>query len=398
MNHRLLAWLKAGMAVVLLTGLCGCWSAEELNNRAFVNMMIVDLADNGQTELTLGFFLPNRMIPGSAGGGGGETTGSPYTFVSKTDSSIAEALERIQADLSRSVTFGQTRIVVLGREYAQKGVDPVLEFISRQPAFHLSSNIFVTQDKGTEIVKTPTVFERFISDILRKYVGKSFTLDTTAKDMLMARYKGGDILLPLLKFNPKAGVGAAKPEKGEWLSSGGAAIMSGGKMSDIQLNDDELRGALWISSQLKSSIISVSSPTDGKQIDALAQGIKTKILPVVKGGAISFKIKTSADAYLLSSLSELDLTREEILLRLQEAYAKTIKERLNQVISKTRQAKSDAFIMSQYLDWRYPTAWRRIKGEWKSYYADQLPIEVEADVTVKRTGAELHSITQEKDL
>lgn len=384
---------RSGLAILLLTAICGCWSAEELNNRAFAMMMIVDESEDGQTEVTLGFTLPNRMIPGSAGGGGGTTTGDPYTFTTRKANTISEAVELIQLDNSRTISFGQTRVVVVGRKFAEKGIDPVLEFVSRQPAFHLSSNIFLTPDKATEVTKVPTIFERFISDILLKFITQKQTLDTTIKDFLMARYKGGDILLPLLSFSYKPEVGAADSSKMKhWMGTDGAAIMREGKMSKITLNDEELRGALWISSQLGTSIVTSSSPTDGKEVTAVAQGIGTKILPVIKNGEISFKIESSASAYILSSSSDIDLKSQEALNQMQEAFQKNIEKRLRQVIDKTRKAKSDSFLMNQYLFWRYPKAWNRIKDEWRTYYAEKMPIDISVKITIKRTGGEIRSV------
>ncbi|RCX23426.1 spore germination protein KC [Fontibacillus phaseoli] len=395
MNAIKRACLRSITAIILMTSIGGCWSSEEINNRAFVTMMIVDKMEDGQIELTLGFPLPNRMIPGQAGGGGG-TSGDPYSFVSKKAETISEALELIQVDNSRRISFGQTQVIVIGRRFAEQGIDPLLEFAARQPAFHISSNIFVTPNKATEITKTPLVFERFLSDILSKYISQSQTLDTTVKDFLVAKYKGGDILLPLLSFTIKPEIGATDPKKNRWLGSDGAAIMSNGKMSDIVMTTEELRGALWLSSQLKTSVINVKSPTDGGIISAVAQDIGTSIKPVVRNGKVSFKVNSHAGAFILSSLSDIDLKKPDNLLRLQEVFEKNIAERMNRVLEKTRRAKSDAFLMSQYLDWRYPKMWGRMKEDWREYYATELPIDISVSITIKRTGVVFRSTKQEE--
>ncbi len=398
MKHTLSVTLRAALAITLLVGICGCWSAEELNNRAFVMMMLIDEAEDGQTELTLSFTLPNRMIPGQAGGGGGGggTADKPYTFVTKKAKTISEAWELIKDDNSRRISFGQTRIVVIGRKYAEKGLDPLLEFAARQPAFHLSSNLFVTPNKAIEIANAPTVFERFISEILLKFISQHLTLDTTIKDLMMARYKGGDILLPLLSFTLKPEIGSGESKKHAWMGTDGAAIIREGKMSKIRMNSEQLRGSLWISSQLESSIISVDSPTDGKTVNAIAQGIGTKISPVIKDGKISFKIRSSATSYIVASDSDIDLKNDEMLQKLQEAFQKKIESRLKEVIAKTKEARSDAFLMNQYLYWRYPKVWNRIKTDWRDYYADEMPVDVSVKIIIKRTGGIIRSVTQEE--
>ncbi|EST53929.1 hypothetical protein T458_21350 [Brevibacillus panacihumi W25] len=75
MNKSSLAFL----VVLPLLFLGGCWSSVEINDRAFVRMMVLDKSEEG-IELTLSLPLPSRLIPGQSGGTGNQN-GKPYTFV-----------------------------------------------------------------------------------------------------------------------------------------------------------------------------------------------------------------------------------------------------------------------------------------------------------------------------
>ncbi|MCA1291829.1 Ger(x)C family spore germination protein [Paenibacillus sp. alder61] len=382
-----------GLAIVILIVTGGCWSSKEINSRAFALTMLIDRTENGEFELTIGFPLPNRMIPGQAGGSG-QAKGEPFSFITKRASNIGEALREIQVDMSRTISFGQTRIIIVGRRLAEQGLDPVLEFVNRQPAFHLSANLFVTPQSLRDISYTPLIFERFVSDILRKYINQHVTLDTTVKDFIMAGYQGGDILLPLLSFSKQPEVEAQTSEKERWMGTGGAAIFSKGKMSNVELNPQELRGALWISSQLTSSIVTVNSPSGGEDISCVAQNIGTKLKPVIRGGKVAFQVLSQASAYVLSSNASVDLKDPDKLEKIEDLMEQDIKARLEKVLAKTRKARSDAFLMSQYLDWRYPKVWRKIEPEWREYYAAELPIEVKIKIKLDRTGGITRSVTQ----
>ncbi|MEK5164089.1 Ger(x)C family spore germination protein [Paenibacillus sp. FSL R5-0527] len=384
----------AALAVLLLTGVGGCWSSQELNNRAFANAVLIDLTEDGEIELSIGFPLPNRMIPAQAGGSG-QPTGSPYTFVTKRANNISQALRLIQVDLSRNISFGQTRSIIVGRRLAEQGLDRVVEFVFRQPSFRLSANLFVTPNKVTEITRIQLVFERVIGDILRKYINNHFTLDTTVKDYKLALYQGGDILIPLLTFGQQPEVAVEDPKKDRWMGTGGAAIFSGGKMTKTVLSVKDLRGALWISSQLSTTTITIASPSDGKEISCFIEGIKTSIKPNVKNGNVSFQITSSARAFVQTSMSEIDLKDPAVVQQLEVILQKDVEERLNKVLEKTRKARSDAFLMSQYLDWRYPKIWRSMRPQWKNYYAEELPIEVKVKIMLNRTGGVYRSVVQE---
>lgn len=382
------------LIVLLFIGVGGCWSAQELNNRAFVNTVLVDRTEDGQVELTLGVPLPNRMIPGEAGGTG-QPQGGPFSFVTRRAENLSQALNLIDIDLPRDITFGQTRVFVIGRREAEHGLDEVVEFVFRQPSFRLSASLFVTPGEVREIIETPMVFERILSDILRKYVTNHHVLDTTVKDYKLALYQGGDILVPLLHFRDLPGMAQEDPKKNRWLGSGGAAIFSGGKMTRIELTPLEQRTALWISSQLKNTMISIPSPTDGKEMSFYIEGIKTSIEPKVKGDQLAFRVVSSAKAYVASSLSQIDLKNPQVLLQLEELLGKDVEEKFIQVLDKTRKARSDAFLMSQYLDWSHPEIWHKMQDQWKNYYAKELPIEVDVKIKLNRTGGVFRSVVQE---
>ncbi|WP_091229436.1 Ger(x)C family spore germination protein [Fontibacillus panacisegetis] len=383
------------LALFPLVIISGCWSAFEINDRAFATIILLDLTDKGETELSLGFLLPNRMTPGTTGGSGAPK-GEPFTFVTKAAENISQAYSKISVDISRPISFGHTQVIVIGEKYARQGVLPIIQFAERQTAFHLSSNIFVTHGNVSKITKTPLVFEPFVSTILSKYIRHHYTLDSTVKDVIIASYKGGDILLPFLNFTEKPEIEVDNPKKNQWIGTDGAAIISGGKMSNIKLNPDELRGSLWMSAQIKSTIITVASPSDGKEISCVAQDVSTNFDPVVKNGEVSFKIKSKAKAFILDNKSDIDLSKSDTLIQIKKKLNEAVKNNIEQVLIKTREAKSDAFLMSNYLDWQYPKAWKKIKSRWKDYYSSSLPIDISVDIDLDRTGGNYRSVEVEK--
>lgn len=387
-------FLVALLIVLLFTGVGGCWSSMELTNRAFIQSMLVDRTEDGQIQVYFGVPLPNRMVPGQAGGSS-PSQSEPFTFIGKKGDSLAQAMRLIQVDISRNISFGQTRVIIIGRRMAEEGIDEIIEFVNRQPAFRLSANLYVTTHDVVSITKIPLVFERFVADILKRYVSTHVTLDTTVKDFMLAKYKGGDILTPLLVFGKAPEVSMENPDKNMWMGSGGAAIFSGGKMSHITMDRKELQGALWISSQIRSSIVNIKSPQDGKLISCTTEAIDTSIKPVMKNGKVSFEINSSAKAHVLSSMSEIDLKNPEVILQLQDILNKSTEKRLREVIDLTRRARSDSFLMSQYLDWRYPKAWASLKDRWKDYYATEMPIDIKVSIRLNRTGGVYRSVKEE---
>lgn len=81
-------------------------------------------------------------------------------------------------------------MIVIGRELAEAGIEPILDFLAREPAMHINAYLFVAPGRAREIESIATLFERFPSDILSAYGETHVVLDTTIKDFLAANYNG----------------------------------------------------------------------------------------------------------------------------------------------------------------------------------------------------------------
>lgn len=369
--------------------LLGCSSAVELNDRAFVKMMLLDKSESG-VEVTLSFPLPNRLIPGQVGGAGGQT-GKPYAFVTKTGRDIGEAYRFIQSDLSRRITFGQTTVVVIGNSIAKEGITPVLEFIAREPRFHVNATLFVTPGKVTELTRVPIVFERFPVDILIAYNKQHVTVQTTVKDCMEASFSGGDFLAPMLSFQNQAIPGQTNDVQAPWLGTKGAAVFKAGKLVG-ELDTNEMRGAMWIQEMLKDSEITVPSSQDGKKVSFMIKNNRTTIKPIVDGNRITFRIRCKANADLISSESDLDFDEADQRSRLESGIARLIEERISKAITTTRMAGADPFHFGQYIDWHYPSKWKKMKREWRLIYTEQVKFDIHASIIIKHLGTEKNPI------
>ncbi|MED4750490.1 Ger(x)C family spore germination protein [Brevibacillus choshinensis] len=377
--HKSIILLVAFLPLIFLTG---CWSSVELNNRSFVRIILLDKSKEG-IELTLSFPLPNRLIPGQSGGTGG-LTGTPYTYISKTGHDIGEAYRLIQSDISRAITFGQTSVVVVGRELAKDGIGEILEFISREPRFHINTNLYVAPGKAKEITSIPIIFERFPVDILLAYERDLVTIDTTAKDCLVASYYGGDMILPLLKVETKE-IPSEKNKEQKWLGTNGAAIFRQGKLKTT-LTTYEMRGAMWILGKMKDAEISVASPTDGKPLNFMINQSHSRIRPVISGDQIVFHIDCKADASLISSQSNLPLQDPNQIKKLEQSLVDLVEIRMKKAIERSKNDGADIFQLSSYLDWYDPPAWKKLAPHWREEYRQRVKVLPHVSITIKRIG------------
>lgn len=383
--------LLPAMACLLL--LSGCWSRIEINDRAFVTAIYMDKSEDGRYEVSLGFPLPNRLSISGGEAGVSSGGGNPYTVVTKRAESIPVAIRRIRSDLSRELSWGHCRVIVVGERMAREGIDPLLEFVAREPNFHTKSYIMVAPGRARDISELTPVFERLPNEVLREFARRRVTLDTSVKDFLESAGKGGDMVAALLTIGDMEML-SEKGKKSTWVGTDGGALFKGAKMIG-KLSVQEMRAGLWIQGKMKNSVISLKSPTDGKPISFIILNSKSKIRPFFTNGKLHFEITIEAEDDVMSSESDIDLMDPEQIAKLESMLSKQLAERVERTINKTKDEEVDPFGFGWYVFWRYPTVWADYKQRWHSIYKNT-PIHITARITVKRTGVENNSFIRQR--
>ncbi|MFS0839139.1 Ger(x)C family spore germination protein [Paenibacillus sp. 1P03SA] len=379
----------AGIFLSLLL-LAGCWSSVELNDRAFVRMVMVDKTDEGY-KLVLGMPLANRLIPGEVGGSS-QSQGQPFTYFSKIDSNLSDAFRKIQNDLSRKITFGQTRVVIIGNRYAEEGIGQLLDLIAREPRVHINANLFVTHGPATQVIQLPLTMERFPSDIFYAYGRRKIATTINFKDILKAHYMGGDFLATRLVFG-KAGIMNETNEE-NWMGPDGAAVFKEDKMIG-SLPGKKAAGALWIQGKPETREITVPSPTDGKTVSLLVERNSTDIRPEFKGDRLTYSIHVKTDLDVVASYSAIDLENHDQLKKMEKSVEDKIREDVERSILLTRQMGTDAFQLNRYMEWKYPKQWNRLSKKWNEFFSKQVEIRCTTDATIRRIGVVKKTFSQE---
>lgn|GEM_PF-767232 len=367
----------------------GCWSSVELNNRAFVNLVIVDQTDSG-VELTLGIPLTNRLIPGFTGGTGEGGGQEPIAYVTRTGATLEEALQKIQGDIPRDVTFGQTHSIILGSRLAKQGIAPILEFVERNPLLRLNTNLFMVEGPvKSKVARMPSSFERFLASVLNGYIRNDQILSTTVKDMMYSEASGGDGLIPMLSF--KTVDPSAKAGSPGGVGTAGAAILRKGKMVTNVLSPEETSSARLVLGQLKRYIYSAPSPTDGRNVGFYTSSLRTEIRPFRTRQGLGVTISSYSDAGIIASDSDIDLRKQQNIELLEKEINRIANKSLMEMIAKTRKSGADVFNFGHYLSVQYPKEWKTIQQDWRAYYKDRLEVRVDSVISLRRLGSSTDS-------
>jgi len=378
---------KLALSLLILTMLTGCWSSLELNDQAFVSLLIIDRNDDG-IEVTYGVPLTTNLTSGDAGG---SAPGSQvFGFFSRTAPTLEEAIQKVQGDLSRRANIGQNRNIVIGRRFAESGITPVLELAARNPYIRMNTNMFLIDGYAKEEVSKATVVsERFFVSILNKYIEQRTVLQTTIKDFMLSKASGGDGLLPIINFS-NASEGAIVG-KSSTVSTGGAGIIKKGKLVEPILTPDQTSAAQSIRNQLGQYYFSIKVPKDEGWIGLYSSSVdvQTKIMKLQNKYHIILTPTSEVEA--IGNNSDMNFTIYENVKKLEDSIEQYSNELLVNSMEVIQQTGADVFHFDRYMMMKYPKEWDKVKDHWREYYRDQLVIDIDSVFHIRRKGSTVRS-------
>ncbi|MFD0672922.1 Ger(x)C family spore germination protein [Cohnella sp. GCM10027633] len=362
-------WARLCMAIAICTSLTGCWSKEELNDRTFIATLLVDRTDEGETEISALFMLPNRISAGLAP----TPSEKPYTVVTSKGRDVAEAIQNIQDDLPRSVNWGQMRVIIVGDKFARAGMDALFDHLVRAPDFRLRVFVFYYNGLAKNLAKLETVFERTPAEIWREAAHIKRVPPVTIRDLLYSYWNNlGDGYLPELDMRTLKPPSEDKPIK--WSGIGGAALMKDAKVVG-RFEADEMKGILLLEDRVREMIVTTDLP-DGGLLSARLFDVKPYTTSYRQGGSVRIRVSIDATADLMSIQSGYDLKDPKNIAKLEQALDMRLRELAESAIERADSHRADVFQWSEFVKYKYPALWK----EWTPRLRENLAMNLEAEI------------------
>ncbi|RIE02517.1 hypothetical protein D3H35_17660 [Cohnella faecalis] len=287
------------------------------------------------------------------------------------------------------------RIVIVGDRYASNGLRPLLDFLVRVSYIRLRTNLFYVSGEAKEVGALAPVFERFPSEVIREFSHMGILPEVILKDLLYSEWNGlSDAYLPELRMR-QGPVITEKMEGQKWIVSGRAALIKDGTKAAM-FSDRGTRGIQWLADDKPQMIVTVPSPSDGKLISVLVQDTERKVSAERKGDEMIVRIGLRASGRLLSTESELDVTKADSIKLIQRAVSEEIKDQMEEAVALARDNQADPFQWSEIAEYRFPSLWK----EWQPQLRERLADSVDARITVrfelKDTGSEKDAVYSRK--
>ncbi|WP_445487804.1 Ger(x)C family spore germination protein [Niallia sp. 03133] len=376
--HLLLKTIMVLFICVNCVFLTGCWDRREVYDMAIVLGTAIDKTEEGEIEVTLQILVPRAV---SGGQDGSQSGGGKVVFVrSEKGKNIADATSSLEMKLSRNIFWGHCKMFIIGEQLAKdNGIRKELDFLIRYPQPRERGYIYISEGDAKKILAEPPRLELYVGEGMRKMIEKKIVVKKTVKEveeMLTSDTKS--IVLPLIRM-----VKGDQDTK-NLLTIYDAAIFNKDKMAGV-INNDQMRGLLWIRNETKVNAITV--PVE-KQNYVSVRVIKqsTKLKPIIKRGKWTMHIDVLMKCDVIQNQTKLDTISPKIVGELEKAVEKKTKQTIEDAVHAMQDdTQVDVFGFADAFHKKYPKEWRRVSKNWNEFFP-QVNVSTNVKTDVLRSG------------
>ncbi|MDQ0062592.1 Ger(x)C family spore germination protein [Paenibacillus harenae] len=380
MNLRRISfsWLTVFLMLALLTG---CWDRTEMDELAFVMASGIDLADDGQVEVTLQIALPTG-IPSSLTTGG--KAKKPVLVVSAKGKDGMEALGKLQQQLSRRINLGHRGVFVFGEKYARNGIVEAVDTLLRSSESRFNS--FILTSSGTtakEILNSPYQLESIPSIGISNMQDNdfSFSVKTDKFIEMSASLEVSAVTGAIRTINKKTDSETFMIDKSAvYRKNKLVGFLSGKELKAFRLFKGNFNGMRFT--------VQMEPPKESYKGTVAIQLLqaKTKIRTRIRNGMPEIAVALKATAQIMANDTPTDFNKETNLHSLEKKFSEEMQKEMTSMISRTQNKfKADIVGFGREIHIEHPYFWKKAKSVWADLYT-KVPVSVKVDITIERIG------------
>lgn len=383
--------------------LTGCWDRQEIEERAVVLGIGVDVADpseesketesshergaikaeeTGLLRLTVQIAVPGRIPLGPGEGGGGGGGQRTVWVVDAVGHTIGDAINSLQQRVSPPLFFGHLRIIVISEALARKGIQNLNDYFRRNPEVRRMNWMFVSQGPAAGVMRASPQLERVPTLYLMTTMDQSVKMGRFPNDFLgifwsAVSSKGKEGYLPYVELMKEQNVQIS-----------GLAYFRGDRMvgSTNPIQVPVYMGIMGISIAGGQTFVRIP----GTEEIFMFQGRSRKSVFKVRidNGRPVIRVTVALEGNLVSKYNDTVQLSTEVVRRIEEQMSQQSKEAYQNLISMTQEKRSDIFGFGEQVRAREPGFWNssvKTKEGWQKLY-QELAVEINVRVHIRRVG------------
>ncbi|MNK39034.1 Spore germination protein A3 precursor [compost metagenome] len=381
-----------GLAAVLLF-LSGCWDSIELNRRAVVSGMGIDIqhGEKPKYKVSLQVIIADE-ISGKYSRGG-----SPVSVYHGEGRTIFEAVREASRKVPRYLSLGHINALIFSEELARSGIKDVLDYMERDAQIRTTSQVYLAKgQEASDIVNIMTPIGKIpSSDLAQKSQASSRLLGDNYRveidDVIRAlQIPGGGPIINGVRIDGDLQTAPTKSNIEQVnipaiLQLEGVGIFAGDKLM-TWMNPHQSRGLIWVSDKIKQTAL-VTGCADKKGLVAFEIiRSRTKVKAQLKDPEHPvIKISVMPQASIKELNCDLDVRKDAVLNQLEQELNKLIEQEMQSAVEEAKKIKSDVFGFGSVVERTNPKVWKSLKSRWADVFA-HMDVEYNAQTVIRYSG------------
>lgn len=402
-------WIKTVKVLcavsVLMPLLTGCWDRLEIEERAVVLGVSIDVAEpeaekeeedvthlkgtfpapeRGMVRVAVQIALPGRIPLGPGEGGGGKgASGETVWIIDVVGHSIDDAFMNLQQQLSSRLFFGHLRVIVVSEALAKKGLGNVNDYFRRNSEVRRMAWMIISKGKALEIMKAAPQLARVPTLYLMSTLDEGIRMGKFPKDYIgifwsNSSKKGQEGFLPYVSL-----------KKEQNVEIKGLAYFVADKMVGIT-KPLEIGGYMAIKGMNPAGYqVFVKLDGSSETVITSATHRSSKMDVRIKNGIPHFTITIAIEVNLEEKISEaININDPNILKKIEQEQTVASVKLYSDIIKKTQEKGSDIFGFGEFVRAKEPGYWiKHIKTteRWRDMYK-KMTFDVKVTIKVRRIG------------
>ncbi|OAS21617.1 Ger(x)C family spore germination protein [Paenibacillus oryzisoli] len=365
----------------------GCWDRREINDLAIVLAVGVDRIPNNKTMLSAQIFYPKVAgggPQGNTGGSGGNAIGQTI-MMSADGVTIADAMSQLQGKLSRSLFWGQSEVIIIGKEAAAKGIQSYIDFFLRYIQFREHAYMYVSNDKAVDLIKLQPPLERSSAEVLREMGNLKLGAQITLKE-LAQKIDGASqaALMTRIHIIPFATAADATHNN---IQVSGINVFNKDKLVG-SLEERASVGILTICNELETKIFSFPVNTSAGYVSVNMLHSQTKIVPhIEKNGIWRIELFVEMNGELVLNTTDQSNFDPQFIKQIKTTWTQLIRGDIDASLQRVqKQLKTDAFGFAEEFYQHYPKEFNQVKERWNDQVFPELQVNVHIATQIYRIG------------
>ncbi len=372
------------LCLIITLNLSGCWSNQELAQRAIITGVGLDKAADNKMELTLQLVSPSSFSDEYSTS---ESKSTSYT-ISTTGITVFDAVRQQLSSIGRKPFYSHVQIIVIGEELAKEGLNDILDFFQRDAEPRLTTRILIA--KGTtakEILNAKSKLEMIPAVHLRSIMEYNHDSNPAIRDIMLIDLL--ELSAAVGKAPVIAGIDIVNKTKDLYISDmriNHSGAFKNGKLVGW-LNTEETIGLSYVENKAKNVIIQIPNPSSPDKYIAIEQLSSTARNDIkYENNAFKGTIHVNAIGAVGEIQGNAEFSKPDFIEKLNIATEAKIKEQIQSTIEIAQENfQSDILGFGELAKRKHNKAWKESQADWDEIFGE-MPIEVNVRFEIRRTG------------